>query len=854
MNNSEFSGMLKKYWNKIEAILDEVIGLSASDQKKQIEILCGNNHQVRSQVIQLVNSIQESDKFVENISESKMKIRKSLLNNLEEEKYNHLLNRQIGRYKIIKQIGSGGMGSVFLAERSDGVFEKKAAVKILKKEFNYSAIKSQFKQERQILANLNHHSIAKIYDGGLIEDMPYFVMEYVDGIPIDQYCDSKALSIQKRLQFFKTVCKTVQYAHNNLVIHRDLKPQNILVNKHGQLKILDFGVATIQSKQLSNQAEGFLTPSYAAPEQLSNNKITTATDIYALGVLLYQLLSGCKPFDLTNKTIKEMIEIKLNIIKPSLRFSKLPENEKIEIARKRSTTPQKLSKILSGELDQIVKKTLSPNVDERYPSANSLKQDISNYENKFPIHACNQTFVYRTNKFIRRNYKELSVALVMICTIVGLLLFYFKNIETERNIAIHETEKAEEITDFMIGLFEMNDPAQNPGNHLTAKDLLYIGLEKTENLTDNELQAGILTVMGNALTNLSDFEKADEVLESAVQKNRTIHGELDISTADAIYALGNNHSKNMMWELALPYFEKAHEIYSKLLDPNHFKVVNSLSKLTIAMWNTGNEETAIELSERAYNLVSRGEALRSPELLELVSDYGYHLVNKKDYEKAENIFLQVIDTYVEIGGEGDSRLATQYNRLATLYRIQENYLNAENYFRKALDISTHTMGEDHRFTRMVRMNLVTPLLHLGKHEEIEYHFQNNIEITEGRFGPDHWRTGSAYGAYGVYLVNQGNYEKAEELFRKNLGIYQKAIGEDHVWTAYVYGALAACYRFLGEHELARQYYERHLPIYEERAPDFNNDHVSQIRRLIRMYEQSGGDYNEYINWYSTLLE
>jgi eukaryotic-like serine/threonine-protein kinase len=598
--------MDKKTWTKIERILDDIIGLPESEQQHQIAKLCGEENSLQNQVLQMVSSIRNSETFLKNISQSKVKVRDSLLSKLENEKNGELfINRQLGRYRTIKQIGSGGMGSVFLAERCDGVFEKKVAIKILKKEFAHSDIKSNFKQEWQILANLNHQGIAKIYDAGIFEGLPYFVMEYVEGIPIDLYCDYNALSVDQRLQLFKTVCKTVQYAHNNLVIHRDLKPHNILVDKDGQLKILDFGIATLQNDQHANPSDIFLTAAYAAPEQLNNNKITTATDIYALGVLFYQLLSGCKPFDLTNKTIKEMIEIKLNITTPSLCFNKLPAIEKNEIARKRSTTPQKLSKILSGELDQIVTKSLSPNVDERYPSANNLKQDISNYEKQFPVHACNQTLIYRTNKFIKRNYKGLSLALIMICTIFGMLFFYFKNIEAERNIAITETIKAEEITDFMIGLFEMNDPAYNPGNHLTAKDLLYIGLEKTENLTDNELQAGILTVMGSALTNLSDFEKANEVLMNAVQKNQMIHGELNISTADAFYALGNNHSKNMMWEFALPNFEKAYEIYSKLLDPNHFKVVNSLSKLTIAMWNTGNEGVALKLSDQAYNMVRR---------------------------------------------------------------------------------------------------------------------------------------------------------------------------------------------------------------------------------------------------------
>ena len=847
--------MDKKTWTKIERILDDIIGLPESEQQDHIAKLCGEENSLQNQVQQMVRSIRNSETLLKNISQSKINVRNSLLSRLENENKGVLfINRQLGRYKTIKLIGSGGMGSVFLAERCDGVFEKKVAIKILKKEFAHSDIKSNFKQEWQILANLNHQGIAKIYDAGIFEGLPYYVMEYVEGIPIDLYCDSNTLSVDQRLQLFKTVCKTVQYAHNNLVIHRDLKPHNILVDKDGQLKILDFGIATLQNEQYSNPADIFLTAAYAAPEQLNNNRITTATDIYALGVLLYQLLSGCKPFDLTNKSIKEMIEIKQNITTPSICLNKLSANEKDEIAQKRSTTPQNLSKILSGELDQIVTKSLSPNVNERYPSANNLKQDISNFEKQFPVNACNRTFVYRTNKFIRRNYKGLSVAMVMICIIVGVLHFYFKNIEAERNIAINETNKAEEITDFMIGLFELNDPVNNPANHLTAKDLLYIGLEKTENLTDNELQAGILTVMGSALTNLSDFEKANEVLMNAVQKNQTIHGEQNISTADAIFALGNNHSKNMMWEFALPNFQKSYEIYSNLLDPNHFKVVNSLSKLTIALWNTGNEEDALELSEQAYNLVRHGETINSPELLEHVSDYGYHLINKRDYEKAERVIQQVIETYTEIGGVGDSRLALPYNRLATLYRIQEDYLNAENYFRKALDISTRTMGEDHRFTRMVRMNLITPLLHLGKHQEIEYLFESNIDIMKNRYGPDHWRTGSAYGAYGVYLINRGNYVKAEELYRINLEIYQKAIGEEHIWTAYVYGALAACYRFLGEEELARQYYERHLPIYEERAPDFNNDHLGQIRRLIRMYEHKDGDYEEYINWYSSLIE
>ena len=849
--------MDKQSWKKIETILDKILGLPASKQQEQIKILCNGDPYFRSIVWQVVDSIKNSGEVSLNHSESKKAIQKNLLNKFKNDCFDtRFLNRQIGRYKTLRQIGSSGMGTVFLAERSDGVFEKNVAIKILKEEFAQSDLKMKFKQERQILASLNHQSIAKIYDGGLIDGLPYFVMEFVEGVPFDLYCDNNKLTLNQRIELFKSVCDAVQYAHNNLIIHRDLKPQNILVNKNGILKILDFGIATLQSRKDLNSTNEFLTPAYTAPEQLAKENLTTSTDIYALGALLYQLLAGCKPANIEGISHKNLYELKQQFTPPSTCFKRLSANQKSVIAEKRSITPHKLIKRLSGELDVIVAKAMMPKTEDRYPSASHLKRDLDLHKNQFPIHARKRTLLYKSNKYVIRNFTGLGTALIMLFLIAGMLGFYFKNIQDERNIALYEANKAEEITGFMMDLFELNDPAQNNQNQMTARNLIYTGLEKSENLSDTELQAGIMTVMGNALTHLSDFQKAGDILEEAVEKNKSFHGENSIPTADAIFAFAKNESKNMNWERALPHFETAYQIYSELLDSDHLKVVNSLSKLTIAMWNTGNEEAALELSEQAYRMVRGGTLSNSPDLLDLVGDYAYHLVNKKDHEKAEEIFLQIIAIYIEIGGEGDSRLASPYNRLASLYRIQEDYQEAEYYFRKALEISSRTMGEDHRFTRMVRMNLITPLLRLGKHNEIEYHFQENIQISKERYGADHWRTGSAYGAYATYLVNRGFYEQAEELFKKNLTIYQKDIGEDHIWTAYVYGALAACYRFLGEEEPARQYFERHLPIYDERAPDFNNDHINQIRRLIRMYEEAGlnEDYDEYIDWYSSLLE
>ena len=514
-------------WDKIQDLFLKAAEFNKEDRIPFLKSECGDNKELFEEVISLL----ESDEEIHPILNQKA----SDLIDLEREL--NFIGEEVGSYRILEEIATGGMGTVFLAERSDGYFEQKVALKIVKPGLSTIPIIRRFQQERQVLANLQHPNIARLLDGGVTKDKrPFFTMEYVDGIPIDKYCDANKLTIKERLELFVEVCGAVQYAHNNLVIHRDLKPNNILIKKDGTIKLLDFGISKVLSAEGNDQdmptitqAEiNLLTPEYSSPEQFRNSNVTVSTDVYSLGLILYKLLSGKAAHEFTNQTYSEYEQVvcEQSVIKPSTIISRINSGNESsrEIFKNRKTHLSKLRKILAGDLDNICMMALRKDPLRRYASVEMLANDVERHLINLPITARKESFLYTSQKFIKRHKKSVLAAAILFVVVNSLVIYYTVQLKLERDRAQKEAQKSEQIASFLQDLFLVSDPNESKGESVTARELLDRGANRLkQSLHDQpEVQSQLLNSIGRVYTNLGLYRSAENILlnikESADKK------------------------------------------------------------------------------------------------------------------------------------------------------------------------------------------------------------------------------------------------------------------------------------------------------------------------------------------------
>ena len=699
--------------------------------------------------------------------------------------------QSIGAYRLMSIIGRGGMGTVWLAERSDGRFERKAAVKFLNFALTGFGLEERFKREGAILGKLSHVNIAELLDAGVTgTGQPYLVIEHVEGEPVDRYCDQHRLSVDQRIRLYLDVLAAVAHAHANLVVHRDIKPPNVLVNNDGQVKLLDFGIAKLlegegqpaPATMLTQEAGAPLTPEYAAPEQITGGPVTTATDIYALGVLLYLLLTGNHPAGQGPHSAADLLKAILELEPKSPSEVVTPHTERtFTSANNRSTTPDRLGHKLRGELDIIITKALKKNPDERYASVSALSEDLQRYFNNEPIHARPDTLTYRATKFVKRHRLAVSLAMgVLMAIVAGLIgtLVQARTARLQRDAAIRERDRANRVTDFMINTFKVSDPAQSNVNNLTAREILDKASKQidTEMAKDPEEQAHMMAVMGEVYDSLGLFPQAQTLFSRALDLQRMVLGPDDPQTLSSLSRLGVLFTEQGNYPEAEKLQREAFAARTRVLGPEHPDTINSMARLATILTLLGQNAEGLKMKRDAFALSRRVLGPEDPETLKLANSLVAVLWQQGDdqlYAQAEQLERDAIEKEKRVLGPEHPDTLNGMSNLAVLLRRMGRYAEAEKIYRETLAIQSRVLGAEHPDTLVMKESLALAIAKQKRYQEAEAIYAETLVGIRRVYGPNHPTTaGSIYNIACLEAV-QGHREKALSLLSDALdhGLY-----------------------------------------------------------------------------------
>ena len=775
-------------WNKVQSIFEKALDVKSARQKDFVKEACGDDTEIYSEVISLLEEDLDAHSMLDGLAVDAVDLPTE-----------SNIGKQIGPYRISREIGAGGMGAVYLAERTEGEFEQQVAIKLIKRGMDSDQILKRFMAERQILARLQHPNIARLLDGGLTDDgLPYFTLEFVEGEPIDSYCDRKKLSIDERLNLFRSVCLAVQYAHQSLIVHRDLKPSNILVTEDGTVKLLDFGIAKALSEEsdepsaaLTRTGLRVMTPHYAAPEQVRGEPITTATDVYALGVILYELITGKSPYwvDPGSSIEMERAICGTQPDKPSDAVTKKPTTSKEldiaesleKISEDRSTKQDRLKRTLAGDLDNICLLALRKEPERRYRSAEQFFEDIGRYLKGLPVRARPDTFGYRTQKFIQRNQLRLALIGAVFLVIIALIAFYTARLEAERDRAQLETQKAEQVSDFLTGLFEVSDPGQSKGGTITARELLDRGAAQIETeLTEQPaVQAQMLHVIGGVYGSLGLYAEADTLLGRALALRRDLHGEEHPDVAKTLTALGILYEQVGRYEDAATMHRSALAVLRVHSDDEPIALASSLHSLAHA-------QMRLEQLDEAERLIREALAIKRTLLGDKNPDVAYSLNILGDvhtyqgrYDEAEVIHLEALAMRRELLGDDHIDVAVSLHNLAATLLSMERYEEAEVMYREILPLWKKIYGTETFEVANTLSQLSFVVGRQGRYEESEAMHREAMATFRRVFGDEHPRIASGLARHARLLAEQGRYPEAEATYGEALAMWRRQLGNEH---------------------------------------------------------------------------
>ena len=755
--------MTLERWQQVKIVLDGALARRTGERTAYLEANCSGDAELREEVESLLASELEIGDFIEE------PIFDLHLNGEREPTAGHRLDA----YRIDREIGRGGMGSVFLAKKAEGDFEGQFALKIIRRGMDTEEVIQRFRAERRILTRLEHPNIARILDGGTTDDgRPYFVMEHVEGRPIDEYCNGEGLSIPARLELFLDVCSAVHFAHQNLIVHRDLKPANILVTRAGVPKLLDFGIAKILDPDKTEPALTVLgrpmTPQYASPEQLLGKQVTTVSDVYALGVLLYLLLTERSPYGMPPP---EGEDLKRAVCEEDPRR---PSETVIQAPAGKGPQgdPRLLRRQLSGDLDNIVLKAMQKEPQRRYASAEQLAADIRRHLDGLPVLARRDTVAYRAGKFVRRHQWGVGFAAAALMAIIA---FSITVTQLWRQ-AVRERDRSETISGFLQELFAIPDPSQSRGEQITAREVLDRGTERISRdlRKQPELQADLMDTMGRVYRSLGLYEPARKLTEESLAIRREILGEDHLLVAESLQNLAVLRREMGDEAAAEPLLREALEIQRKHGATDTALYAKALNDLAALLEEKGDLETAEKLYSESLALKRRLLGSEHEDVARGLNNLGRLRHRKKDYQGAEQCYRQSLTMRRKLFGEIHPEIANTLNNLAVLYEDEGDLARAEKAYREVLEMRRNLYGDQHPKVARSLYNLAALLQLRGDARAAEPLYREALSIVEHNPGGNDVERGVYLRGLASVFLEQGKVTEAEPLAREALATLREA--------------------------------------------------------------------------------
>lgn len=766
--------------DRLEEIYAAAIELEGAEREHFLSTACGDDDALRRELQELLQAADEAAVFFDGLSAAIVEGAGAEIETAARPQ------TAIGPYRAVRLLGHGGMGAVYLGVRADGAFEQEVALKLLHLDMETTEIRGRFLAERQLLARLSHPHIARLLDGGVTDEgRPFFAMEYVEGVSITSYCERNELAVDEILRLFLDVVAAVSYLHRNLIVHRDLKPGNVLVTAAGEVKLLDFGIAKLLAEgvgpvAVTRAGRQPMTPGYAAPEQLGNQPVTTATDVWALGAVLYELLAGERA-----------------------RSGETPSPE----ADRDPLPPSSRRRGIPRDLDTICLKALRADPNARYDSAEQLGEDLERYLNGLPIRARPSTWGYRLSRFVRRHRSGVAVAALLV-VLVGVSLVNERRLRSEaeasrrlaqqeqaeaeasRALARREEARAVAVSGFLADLLSSVDPRRAQGRDVAVADVLAEASARLESgaafREQPEVEAVLRLTIGRTYTALRRFDEAEPHLLRALE----LSGGADSDqprALEAAAALGVLRFRSGDYAAAEPILVRVLERRTEVFGPEHTETLASLGDLASLYWYQRRFDEVEALDRRNLEICRRVLGPEHPDTLRALNGLATTLYSGGHYDQAAELFAEALPGSERLLGADHPETLRLVNNLASALSNVGRFEEAEALGRRAAEGRARVLGETHPDTATAVHNLGVILLRLGRYQAAETELVRALELREG--------SPSAYWYSTLWLAHvrrgQGRLAEAADLLERAIVGLAQADGAQASTTLGAGAALAA---------------------------------------------------------------
>ena len=856
-------------WDRIQDILGEAIELEGDARAAFLNAEC-EDAEIRAEVDSLLQASEASEAYFGDLADrAGMTLSPDTTppepsdrpeRTTAEDHARALIGTRIGQYTLLDWLGQGGMASVYLAEREGDGFVQRVALKVVSTKVSDPLIQRRSNEERRILARLEHAGIARLIDGGVTsEGYPFYAMEFVEGKDVLRYCDDLRLTVVERLRLFLDVLVPVQYAHERLVIHCDLKPSNIYVTGQGTVKLLDFGVARLIDPESAGSGTTGLwfTPAYASPEQVRREPPGTASDVYSLGVLLYEMLTGHRPYRFGSNLHEEIARTVGEVVptRPSesvgVTALRSIDGRRVEVtpgavALARRTTPERLRHDLRGDLDAIVMKALEKDAGQRYSNAERLAADIRRHLDHKLVSVVPPTPGYRAGKFLRRNRGLVSAGAAVTAVLVAGLaasLWQARRATEAAELAAAEAEKAQLVAELMGDLFRLSDPSESLGDTITARDLLDRGAERIQDEFGDQpdVQAELLSEVARVYNNMGLYDQARPLAEQALELRRGVHGPSSLETSESLVQLGMIEANLSLASDAIDRLSRAVDIRAALVDGPDPTLIEAKRVLGWEVRQAGDYARAAALFESA--LAEQRQIDDAPAAVaDLMFGQASSYHDEGLLEEADSVFNEILSN-IDPSARPTPNAVSALRTVGLVRRLREQYDDADPILRSAYDMSVRLYGADHPETLETRQQYALNLYALGHWYEAEEHMRVMLASAERSLGPDHQRTAQIAEGLGNVLEALGRHDES-------VGYHQRSLEEkirrhenrDHAGVVSSLASVARALTLAGRYREAGDYLTQAEAMSVRLGNDRGVGRIS-IERSRGMLAAAAGDYD-----------